>query len=292
MSTRVFSSFFQKGQVIETFRGKGVYQPAVDLAVEKLRAGAWVRVTFISLFFSSTRTDLDEPHRNANPLLLYRYTCLERVKFVNPIRTRRIRKLRLRDYSASSGACASAVNLIHNNHLLIHSFLRVCSGRILMETHRLPTIIPMWITGTSKDPIIRALPQHHDSQSTSYPAPRSTGFDKLMPEGRRAPWKFLPRQGARLSVTFGAPLSPAVVHATMASALGVESVPWRDDGEGKELNTGMPVKLDAEAEVKVRIALTELMQQSVEVLGRNVSGDSLTGLPHHHHQDRHHHPRT
>ena len=45
----------------------------------------------------------------------------------------------------------------------------------------------------------------------------------------------------------------------------------------------MPVKLDAEAEVKVRIALTELMQHAVEVLNRQVSGDSLTGLPHHHH---------
>jgi len=39
----VFSAFFRKGQVIETFRGAGIYQPAVDLAIEKLRAGAWVR---------------------------------------------------------------------------------------------------------------------------------------------------------------------------------------------------------------------------------------------------------
>jgi hypothetical protein len=60
--------------------------------------------------------------------------------------------------------------------------------------------------------------------------------------------------------------------------------PWCDDGEGKEQeqSTGMPVKMDAEAEVKVRIALTELMQHAMEVLGRQVSGDSLTGLPHHH----------
>ena len=39
---------------------------------------------------------------------------------------------------------------------------------------------------------------------------------------------------------------------------------WR----GKEQSTGMPVKMDAEAEVKVRIALTGLMQHAVEVLGR------------------------
>jgi monolysocardiolipin acyltransferase len=107
-----------------------------------------------------------------------------------------------------------------------------------------------------------------------------------MPEGRRAPWKFLPRQGARLSVTFGAPLSPAVVRATMASASGMVPAPWCDDGEGEEQeqSTGMQVKMDAEAEVKVRIALTELMQHDVEVLGRQVSGDSLTGLPHDHHR--------
>jgi hypothetical protein len=42
--------------------------------------------------------------------------------------------------------------------------------------------------------------------------------------------------------------------------------------------------MDAEAEVKVRIALTELMQHAVEDLGRQVSGDSLTGLPHDHHR--------
>ena len=40
----VFSAFFRKGQVLETFRGDGIYQPAVDTAIEKLRAGAWVRL--------------------------------------------------------------------------------------------------------------------------------------------------------------------------------------------------------------------------------------------------------
>jgi hypothetical protein len=73
----------------------------------------------------------------------------------------------------------------------------------------------------------------------------------------------------------------------MTSASGIVPVPapWPgcDDGEDKEQeqSTGMPIKMDAEAEVKVWIALTELMQHAVEVLGRHVSGDSLTGLPHH-----------
>ena len=64
--TRFFSAFFRKGQVIETFRGEGIYQPAVDLAIEKLRAGAWVRcvhyVLFV-LFLSSTHAQL----MNRNP---------------------------------------------------------------------------------------------------------------------------------------------------------------------------------------------------------------------------------
>ncbi|KAG8725354.1 hypothetical protein FRC09_001704, partial [Ceratobasidium sp. 395] len=36
--------FFRNGQVIETVRGGGVHQPAVDLAVEKLNAGAWIHI--------------------------------------------------------------------------------------------------------------------------------------------------------------------------------------------------------------------------------------------------------
>jgi hypothetical protein len=53
-----------------------------------------------------------------------------------------------------------------------------------------------------------------------------------------------------------------------------------DDEEGKEKSTGMLVKMDAlaEAEANVRIALTELMRHTVEVLGQQVSEDSLTDV--------------
>ncbi|EUC56857.1 acyltransferase-domain protein [Rhizoctonia solani AG-3 Rhs1AP] len=40
----VYKWFFRNGQVIETVRGAGVHQPAVDLAVAKLNSGAWVHV--------------------------------------------------------------------------------------------------------------------------------------------------------------------------------------------------------------------------------------------------------
>jgi hypothetical protein len=47
-------------------------------------------------------------------------------------------------------------------------------------------------------------------------------------------------------------------------------------------------QVKAEAEVKVRIALTEFVQHAVEGLGRQVSGDLLNGSPppHHHHEQR------
>lgn len=42
MLDSVFSAFFRKGQVLETFRGKGIYQTAVDKAIENLNQGEWV----------------------------------------------------------------------------------------------------------------------------------------------------------------------------------------------------------------------------------------------------------
>jgi hypothetical protein len=42
LSDSVFSAFFREGQVLETFRGRGIYQPAVDTAIEKLDQGQWV----------------------------------------------------------------------------------------------------------------------------------------------------------------------------------------------------------------------------------------------------------
>ncbi|KAH9020314.1 hypothetical protein EDB85DRAFT_1896251 [Lactarius pseudohatsudake] len=68
-------------------------------------------------------------------------------------------------------------------------------------------------------------------------------FDKLVPEGRHAPWKYLPRPGARLSVTSGTPVPPAVVQ---------EEERRRNDTE-------------------VRIALTDAVQRAVEALGRQAS---------------------
>jgi len=42
---RIFSAFFRNGQVLKTIRGDGIYQPAVDAAIEKLAKGEWVSYT-------------------------------------------------------------------------------------------------------------------------------------------------------------------------------------------------------------------------------------------------------
>jgi monolysocardiolipin acyltransferase len=40
------SKFFSLGQVIETVRGGGIFQPAIDDAIRKLGEGEWVGRTY------------------------------------------------------------------------------------------------------------------------------------------------------------------------------------------------------------------------------------------------------
>ena len=55
--TRPFhSKLFNLGQVIETHRGAGILQPAVDEAVKLVQSGEWVSVLSIR-FGTSCRTD-------------------------------------------------------------------------------------------------------------------------------------------------------------------------------------------------------------------------------------------
>jgi monolysocardiolipin acyltransferase len=96
------------------------------------------------------------------------------------------------------------------------------------------------------------------------------GFDKLMPEGRHAPWKYLPRPGARLSVTFGTPVPPTAVRGALGTTMR-EEVPG-ETTEAEEDEEEARRRKD-----KVRIALTEVVQRAVEALGRQVSGDLLAG---------------
>lgn len=96
-----------------------------------------------------------------------------------------------------------------------------------MEAKYHPTVIPIWLTG----------------------------FDQLMPVGRKFPFNYIPRAGADLSVTFGEPIPAEELLGTVNS-------------KGSSDDT-------------IRSKLTDLVKKRVELLGRSVSGLMLgqTGGP-------------
>ena len=90
-----------------------------------------------------------------------------------------------------------------------------------MEANSRPTVIPVWLTG----------------------------FDQLMPVGRKFPFNYLPNAGVDLSITFGEPI-PA--EELLDVAVSKES---SDD--------------------IIRSKLTGVVRKRVELLGRSVSGPML-----------------
>lgn len=102
---------------------------------------------------------------------------------------------------------------------------------MLMEAAQPPVIIPMWLTG----------------------------FDQLMPEGRKAPYKFKPRIGAELGITFGEPMDHGLFE-------GMLEENWKGTRNGKEV-------------ADVRIRVTEVLRLEVEKLGKRVSGNRLGKPP-------------
>jgi len=90
-----------------------------------------------------------------------------------------------------------------------------------MEAKSHPTVIPVWLTG----------------------------FDQLMPVGRKFPFNYLPNAGLDLSITFGEPIP-------------VEDL------------LGAINPKDASDDI-VRSKLTDVVQKRVELLGRSVSGSML-----------------
>ena len=90
-----------------------------------------------------------------------------------------------------------------------------------MEAKSHPAVIPVWLTG----------------------------FDQLMPIGRKFPFNYLPNAGVDLSITFGEPI-PAEELLDTTNSKGSSSD-------------------------SVRSKLTDVVQKRVEVLGRSVSGSML-----------------
>ncbi|KAH9939644.1 acyltransferase-domain-containing protein [Epithele typhae] len=213
----MFSHFFRAGQVIETFRGKGIFQPAIDDAIQRLNQGDWIH------FFSEGKVNpasCDPKSPMAGKLLRFKWGV----------------------------------------------------GRVIMEAQHAPIIIPMWITG----------------------------FDKLMPEGRSFPYKYIPQRGAHISVTFGEPVLADELRDTLSTLISRRGIPGAPRGTSGGL--GDPVRLaqethsaevamsgwlhgpvaqalhgigDGEAAIeiaRVRSAVTAVIQRDVEKLGRRILG--------------------
>ncbi|KAI0337889.1 acyltransferase-domain-containing protein [Trametopsis cervina] len=205
----IFSAFFRKGQVLETFRGKGIFQPAVDTAINKLNKGGWIHL------FGEGK--VNQPGNEPIQPLLLRF--------------------------------------------------KWGVGRILMEAHRPPMIIPMWLTG----------------------------FEKLMPEGRSFPYKYLPRRGVALTITFGEPVPEADIKAALESRLphqeGHNGVLFTDQRVKDEQQSGIRAtsgwlgntpagqpgtpniaNKQAREVARIRQAVTAVLHREVELLGQRVLG--------------------
>ncbi|KAH8109090.1 acyltransferase-domain-containing protein [Phellopilus nigrolimitatus] len=206
----VFSAFFRKGQVLETMRGKGIYQPAVDSTIDKLNSGDWVHL------FGEGK--VNQP---------YQY----------PLRS-------------DNGKGEVVARLPR---------FKWGTGRILMETKRLPVIIPMWLSG----------------------------FEDIMPEPRpqSIPAKFLPRLRQHLRITFAPPLDPAILMSVLDPLREPARYPVSEDLGNEDLGRlgvegadGLRGPLgETEEKRRVRAALTAVVQHEVEKLGYAVSGPLLGG---------------
>jgi monolysocardiolipin acyltransferase len=87
-----------------------------------------------------------------------------------------------------------------------------------------------------------------------------------MPEGRRIPFKFIPRLGVKLSVTFGDPIP---LEDFKASLEDIKVVNMGQTGSTKS-RAGNGVDSDI-----IRSSVTATIQRAVERLGREVSGNLL-----------------
>lgn len=122
------------------------------------------------------------------------------------------------------------------------------SGRIVMEADIPPVIIPTWLTG----------------------------FDQMMPEGRSFPYKYMPRLGTHISITFGDPLNTDDTQEAFRLARKIMENKSRSQAGETTGQVTSPV-LGSVAELdNVRSNITEVIRHAVLVLGKKVSGPMLS----------------
>jgi len=124
-----------------------------------------------------------------------------------------------------------------------------------------------------------------------------------MPEHRSFPWKYIPRVGVKLSVTFGDPLLPQDIQVALRALsrqdryrhANINEAPEdgvADDGEYRlfgidylervrERVARESISMETGDESRkrktdyVRSMITAVVQQSVEAVGRRISGNTL-----------------
>lgn len=115
----VFSAFFRNGKVIETGRGDGISQEAIDFTIQRLDEGEWV-----SAFLQYGGHQLTIPGTHI------------------PSRICSSRPTRTATRPAEVGHVSIAAWTLTGTQQTTHR------GRILTEVKSAPTIIPMWIKGS------------------------------------------------------------------------------------------------------------------------------------------------
>jgi monolysocardiolipin acyltransferase len=105
-----------------------------------------------------------------------------------------------------------------------------------------------------------------------------------MPEGRRFPWKYIPRLGVKLSVSFGDPLSPEEIRAVLRAhavdgedrLFGVDHVERVRERVARESNSTAAADESRKRKTDhARSMITVAVQQTVEAVGRRISGATL-----------------
>lgn len=108
-----------------------------------------------------------------------------------------------------------------------------------------------------------------------------------MPEGRRFPFKFLPRRGVDLSITFGAPIQHDEIKSALTSSqiskLSPDHTIFSDAVEHESSvkteqgwlgGTHVDARSSLEVE-RIRSLVTAIVQRRVEALGKEVAERTL-----------------
>jgi monolysocardiolipin acyltransferase len=133
------AKFFELGQVINTERGGGIFQPAIDRAVKLVQDGEWVCGSK-SLRIMLDNVNLTDPYISRGKGQPAKVQSRGRVDTVQ----------------------VGSVNL----PILKFRPRTDYSGRIIMDSEVMPEIIPMWISGK---PSTHSLPIHLPRMLTDPP---------------------------------------------------------------------------------------------------------------------------